>query len=132
MNGNGDDPAWARLGRLLPGQTGAAPGVPRTKKAKVPTFAQAKARLLNELMGLGWDVSPQLKIPHATSPDRRIRLWFKPQAVWYTGSSFGGHHDFSNARTISYSLDTRTLPVAQLIAAASDRIARDQANPDLR
>lgn len=48
-----------------------------------PTFAEAKAALMEHLRGAGWKMSGPLKVPHATSPCNRLRLWFKPQAIWY-------------------------------------------------
>lgn len=125
-----DDAAWNKLGRLLPGPGTPAVGALRTKAPKLETFGKAKLRLLGELSRLGWDVQDGLKVPHATSPDRRIRLWFKPQAVWYTGSDHhsGFRHDFHAARTISYSLDTRRLSAPSLVAMAQDRVQRDLAH----
>jgi hypothetical protein len=57
-------------------------------------FAVARSRLLAEFASLGWMTSsPSLKIPHATSPDRRHRFWLKPQAVYYSfGSSANDMH----------------------------------------
>ena len=78
------------------------------------TYPQAQRDILGNLRANGWDVSGPLKIPHATSPNGQLRLWFKPQAVWSTKikpgerSQFEGTHNFKDARTISYSLDIRT------------------------
>ena len=69
------------------------------------TYVQAQRDILQNLSSNGWQVSPALKIPHATSPNGMLRLWFKPQAVWFTK---GNKHNFKDARTVSYSLDTRT------------------------
>lgn len=52
------------------------------------TFREAKDGLWNHLAQSGWSMSGRLKVPHATSPDRVVRLWFKPQAIWY---SMGSH-----------------------------------------
>ena len=68
------------------------------------TYAQAQRDLLDNLRANGWTVSAPLKIPHATSPNGELRLWFKPQAVWFTR---GNRHNFKDARTISYDLDIR-------------------------
>lgn len=53
------------------------------------TYAAAREKYFETLRALGWDVrrgsqvdGRLLKIPHATSPDGKIRLWFKPQALW--------------------------------------------------
>lgn len=47
-----------------------------------PTFKQARKLILDYLRNQGWTVKPDLKVPHATSPDKTMRLWFKPQAVY--------------------------------------------------
>ena len=44
------------------------------------TFTMAQAAHLSALAALGWAVSGNLKVPHATRRDG-LRLWFKPQAV---------------------------------------------------
>lgn len=61
------------------------------------TYAQARADIIAHLQKQGWTVKPSLKIPHATDPTGEIRLWFKPQAIWYTAE---GRHDFKNARSL--------------------------------
>lgn len=71
------------------------------------TYAQAQGAILNDLTTSGWAVTPGLKIPHATSPDGSLRLWFKPQAVWATRVKSGERHAYKDARTISYDLDIR-------------------------
>lgn len=57
--------------------------------SKRPTFAAAKAALLDHLERAGWKVSRGLKVPHATHPAFRgtsgaVRIWFKPQALYYS------------------------------------------------
>ena len=69
------------------------------------TYAQAQRDILQNLAANDWQVSPSLKIAHATSPNGQLRLWFKPQAVWFTK---GSKHNFKDARSISYDLDIRT------------------------
>lgn len=68
---------------------------------RFPTFDQAKHDVLSYLRQAGWKVSPfgsaygALKIPHATSPDGRLKLWFKAQAVHASpgeGTSLGDAH----------------------------------------
>jgi hypothetical protein len=78
------------------------------------TYPQAQRDILDNLAANGWETSPTyLKIPHATSPNGVLRLWFKPQAVWFTKmnrgerSQHGGTHNFKDARTMSYDLDIR-------------------------
>lgn len=56
------------------------------------TFKQKKAALLADLRALGWHTKSDLKVPHATSPDRRIRLWFRAQAV-YVGYGITNSND---------------------------------------
>ena len=57
-----------------------------------------------------------LKIPQATSPDGKLRLWFKSQAVWFTyDSSFKPRHEFKDARTVSYSLDIRKMTPEEFV-----------------
>jgi hypothetical protein len=74
------------------------------------TYAQAQQDILDNLAANGWQMSPTLKVPHATSPNGRLRLWFKPQAVWFTKLIPGerDRHDFKDARSIAYDLDIRT------------------------
>lgn len=62
-----------------------------------PTFAKQKTAILAHLRTHGWETKPDLKVPHATSPDGRLRLWFRPQAVW---ASHGSSHDMGSARSI--------------------------------
>ena len=53
--------------------------------AKRPTFKKARLDLHRGLGEKGWRLSsPTLKVPHATSPDGKIRYWFKAQAVYWT------------------------------------------------
>jgi hypothetical protein len=68
------------------------------------TFAQSHDEILDYLASRGWSVKKSLKVPHATSPDGRVRLWFKSQAVYFTN---GTHHELGNARSIF--VDTRVL-----------------------
>lgn len=69
------------------------------------TFPQARAEIFAALRDAGWSVKSDLKVPHATSPDGSLRLWFKAQAVHATE---GDRHNFGNARTFGgYGLDIR-------------------------
>lgn len=90
----------------------------------MPTFAVTQATLLTTLTAMGWKVSPALKIPHATSPDGSIRLWFKPQAIHYTKvSHWGTLHEFKNARAVwQLGVDLRKVEPAILIRAAMRQI----------
>lgn len=77
------------------------------------TFIQARAAILAYLATQQWKVVDGLKVPHATSPDGTTRLWFKAQAVYLTqtdGHIKGGNkHQLGDARTLSYTLDIRTM-----------------------
>jgi len=70
------------------------------------TFSDAKKRLLSGLRELGWAVKDRsaygetMKVPHATSPDGRFRLWFKPQAVWMSEVGRGISHELGHARSL--------------------------------
>lgn len=70
------------------------------------TFLQARAEIAETLRAHGWSLSPALKVPYATSPSGALRLWFKPQAVYFTE---GNYHTLNGARTISYELDIRKM-----------------------
>ena len=80
------------------------------------TYAAARQRVHRELGLRGWKTSPPtLKLPHATSPDGQVRLWFKPQAVYHTT---GDRHEAGNARTVSYDFDIRGMPVEAVVEVA--------------
>jgi len=82
------------------------------------TFKQAQAEILDVLQGKGWRLSLRsLKIPHATSPDGWLRLWFKPQAIYYTA----GSHNFGDARSL-HEDDIRT-QAPQAVAERSIALA---------
>ena len=74
------------------------------------TYNEAEKRLLSELAALGWTVKAGLKIPHATSPNGKLRVWFKTNATYLSNDT----HTFANARSLW--CDRRDLPVANLIA----------------
>jgi len=62
------------------------------------TFTQAREQVLAYLAGRGWKVATRdqngrpLKVPHATSPDGWLRLWFKSQAVHFTEQLHNAHY----------------------------------------
>ena len=62
-----------------------------------PSYKNAHAALLDELERQGWTLRRELKVPHATSPDRACRIWIRPQAVWV---SRGPAHSQSQARSL--------------------------------
>jgi hypothetical protein len=51
-------------------------------KPKKPTFAQVRQVIFDHLVKERWKLAPNLKVPHATSPEGDVRLWFKAQAVY--------------------------------------------------
>ncbi len=63
---------------------------------KKPMYARARQLLFQGLADAGWQLSGQLKVPHATSPDGTVRVWFRPQSVYLavgdgrTAPTFGG------------------------------------------
>lgn len=85
------------------------------------TYAQARLRLFAYLRAEGWDVREYdaagraLKVPHATAD--RLRLWFKPQAVWF---SVGNAHTLSGARSLHCDI-RRESPAA--VVATAERMA---------
>ena len=61
------------------------PQAPQKRGPKAPkTYKQAQDAILAELHKAGWSLSGNLKIPHATNKEGTFRLWFKPQAIWFT------------------------------------------------
>lgn len=87
------------------------------------TYTKAHKSIMADLAAHGWTVQSNLKIPHATSPQGNVRLWFKPQTIHMTRPGRGvihspkygsintiGPHKFSDARAISYTMDSRWLP----------------------
>ena len=54
--------------------------------AKKLTFAQARAIIFARLATEGWTLQSGLKVPHATSPDKQTRLYFKTEAVYINDS----------------------------------------------
>src|SRR4029077_3624566 len=84
-----------------------------TRKTK--TYAEAQNAAFAALRRAGWLKSARgLKTPHATSPNGRLRLWFKPQAVWMSkiNDTFGGgdRHTLKSAGSISGGLGVAMLP----------------------
>jgi hypothetical protein len=71
---------------------------PKPVAVRKSSREEALQRLFAELVTRGWVLQKYLKTPHATSPDGRLRLWFKPRAIHYTSAS-DGRHDAGNARS---------------------------------
>lgn len=54
----------------------------RFLSAKKLTFKEARQQVFDFLRKRGWKIADHLSVPHATSSDGRVRLWFKAQAVY--------------------------------------------------
>lgn len=87
-------------------------------EAKRPTFQAAKTAVLDYLQKQGWKVNPHLKVPHATSPDGELRLWFKAQAIYY---SWGDKHTLGDARSLHTDIRDMT---PEAFAAEAERLGR--------
>lgn len=84
------------------------------------TYAQAGTRIRATLSVCGWTIADDgRKVPHATSPDGNVRLWFKSQAVYYTHRI----HKMGEARSLH--LEIRDLSAVELTAQAIRFIAFD-------
>jgi len=83
------------------------------------TFAKAREELIAHLRATGWAISGPLKVPHATSPDGVTRLWFKPQAVYF---STGNSHTLGDARSLWVDI-RKVSPVAVVTVATTRREA---------
>lgn len=85
---------------------------PRGKKQR--TYIEARDDIWAQLeRETGWLLSSSaLRLPYATSPSGRLRLWFKPQAVHYT---VGTNHAQGNARSVDYDLDIRKMTPTEFL-----------------
>lgn len=65
-----------------------------------PTFAEARAKLIEYLRSRKWTISGPLKVMWAESQrgirGDTLRFWFKPQAVWF---GEGNRHTLGDARS---------------------------------
>jgi len=61
------------------------------------TFAQARFQLFDFLTDSGWTLKSNLKVPHATSPDGKTRIWFKAQSIH--GNDKGTELKFENTHS---------------------------------
>ena len=80
--------------------------------AKARTFDEAKREIMDYLKSKHWTLSPPLKIPHATSPDKELRVWFKSQAVYLSQDSRGSH-SLKGARSLH--VDIRRMTPEQFL-----------------
>jgi len=85
-------------------------------EAKGKTYAQARQEILSYLAKQGWDVKPNLKVAHATSPDKSTRLWFKAQAVYHEPGGRGVRWNFGAAHSMWLD-DLRTMTPEQFMRA---------------
>lgn len=81
------------------------------------TYKKASARLLGELLTLGWTIAPGLKVPHATTPEGDKRVWFHAQAVYCDTVvpkriRVGSGDGFSSAASRSMWIDVRGMTVS--------------------
>lgn len=91
---------------------------PRQKRPVAPkTFVQAQKDIMDAFKRLGWSVSGPLKVPYVTEPSGKIRLWFKPQAVYFSqgkeltqmGKAMSLYNLFPDIRMISPDDFVRTI-----------------------
>jgi len=75
--------------------------------AKRKTFNEARTDILAHLKKEGWKVVDGLKVPHATRPDGKARVYFKTQAVYIDFSDRGGRFELNHARSMW--VDIRTM-----------------------
>lgn len=94
----------------------------RYMMAKAKTFPQAKEEILKYLQTKGWKVVPNLKVPHATNPEGDLRVWFKPQTVYYTK---GNNHTLGGARTVSYNFDIRQMDGPKFVSEVERLLANE-------
>ena len=110
----------------------AAPPTRRGARGR-PTFARARDDLLRALQDRGWTVTFALKVNHATDPDRRTTLFFRPQSIYQY--AYRGTESLSHAAKEARSLwiDPRDTTVEALEHAAGVRARpRRVSTPELR
>jgi hypothetical protein len=76
-------------------------------------------RLRGEFQQAGWALSSAtLKVPYATSPDGRCRVWFKAQSVYWThlDDELGdGKHNLNNAHSATQTIDIRKVAPGKFV-----------------
>ncbi len=90
------------------------PSAKARPRAKARTFKEAQSEIFAALRADGWAMKTDLKIPHATSPDGRYRLWFKTQAVYFDFANLG-KHNFGDARSM-WADDIRKITAEQFLS----------------
>lgn len=86
----------------------------RFLEAKAPkTYAQAQAEVFDLLEKKGWKVVRGLKVPHATAPNKSFRLWFRPQAIYFSAGN--AITNFGDARS-AWAPDYRHMSAEQIVA----------------
>jgi hypothetical protein len=66
------------------------------------TYVESQKNKLAILASNGWTVKGNLKIPYATSDFSKVRLYFKPRAIYV---DYGKPYDLKTARTLTYDTD---------------------------
>lgn len=101
---------------------------PTPRGLKRPTFARQRETLLKAFADFGWEVTERdyrtgrpLKVPHATNPEGDIRLWFKPQSVYYAHITGQARFDLGSARSIESDIRTTN---AEILKAQAERWAK--------
>jgi hypothetical protein len=61
------------------------------------TFKQAQVHLLGFFKEAGWTIKTGLKVPHVTSPNGKVRVWFKAQSLH--GNDCGTEPKFGNTHS---------------------------------
>lgn len=76
------------------------------RTAKRKTFKEGRDEILAFLKSKGWTVKDNLKVPHATSRDKTIRVFFKTQAVYLATDA--NKLNFKGAHSMHLDLRTTT------------------------
>jgi len=90
------------------------------------TYREVREAIFADLRERGWQVSTRahsregypawgkrLKVPHATSPDGEVRLYFKTQAVY---ADYGSPFSLGTARSLFYDIRSRGMSTAQFVS----------------
>jgi hypothetical protein len=101
------------------------------------TYEEKMGEFMEALKKEGWSVKTShnlkaLKIPHATSPDGKMRLWFKARAVHYgpASSDIGDAHTLTYEDLKGYSVSAFMKLVAKAMGeGVSEAAMRDPSGP---
>jgi len=104
--------AYSKTGRKAPAR--------KNRRNKRPTYKAARLALWSYFGTQGWKLSnPRLKNLWATSPDGRLRLWFKAQSIYTERGP--GPWSINNAHSLTHGLDIRDWSPARFYAAIGKR-----------